>query len=104
MELSNFNKDKKVRRKPVMDMGNMVFGKVPPQSKELEEAVLAFESLVEKEPCIFIINTEFESPCPFNVSPKVSVEALEIEYTPGTSTCPLPSDGAGKKVAIVVFN
>ena len=64
MELSNFNKDKKVRRKPVMDMGNMVFGKVPPQSKELEEAVLgaimleksAFDTVIEilKAECFYV--------------------------------------------------
>ncbi len=64
MELSNFNKDKKIRRKPVMDMGNMVFGKVPPQSKELEEAVLgaimleksAFDTVIEilKAECFYV--------------------------------------------------
>ena len=37
MDLSNLNKDRKARRKPTLDMGNMVFGKVPPQSKDLEE-------------------------------------------------------------------
>jgi len=40
MELSNLNKDRKFRKKPGVDLGNMVFGKVPPQAKELEEAVL----------------------------------------------------------------
>jgi replicative DNA helicase len=40
MDLSNFNKDRKVRRKPSADLGSMVFGKVPPQSRELEEAIL----------------------------------------------------------------
>ena len=64
MELSNFNKDKKVRRKPTLDMGNMVFGKVPPQSKELEEAVLgaimleksAFDTVIEilKAECFYV--------------------------------------------------
>jgi len=35
-----FTNDRKVRRKSSVDMGSMVFGKVPPQSKELEEVVL----------------------------------------------------------------
>ena len=33
MELTNLNKDRKVRRKPSIDLGNMVFGKVPPPVK-----------------------------------------------------------------------
>ena len=35
MDLTNLNKDRKTRRKPSLDFGNMVFGKVPPQAKEL---------------------------------------------------------------------
>ncbi len=40
MELTNLNKDRKIRRKPAVDMNTMVFGKIPPQAKELEEAIL----------------------------------------------------------------
>src|SRR4051812_18465073 len=40
MDLTNFNKDRKNRKKPVIDLSTMVYGKVPPQAKELEEAVL----------------------------------------------------------------
>ncbi len=40
MEFTNVNKDRKVRRKTNNDGGSMVFGKIPPQAKELEEAVL----------------------------------------------------------------
>jgi replicative DNA helicase len=40
MEFTNLNKDRKARRKPSLDMGAMVFGKIPPQAKELEEAIL----------------------------------------------------------------
>ena len=63
MELTNLNKDRKVRRKPSIDLGNMVFGKVPPQSKELEEAILgaimleksAFDTVIEilKPECFY---------------------------------------------------
>jgi len=39
MDLTSLNKDRK-RRKPAIDLSTMVYGKVPPQAKELEEAVL----------------------------------------------------------------
>ena len=64
MELTNFNKDKKLRRKALPDLGNMMYGKVPPQAKELEEAVLgaimleksAFDTVVEilKPECFYV--------------------------------------------------
>jgi replicative DNA helicase len=40
MDLENLNKGRKVRRKPSLELGSMVFGRVPPQAKELEDAVL----------------------------------------------------------------
>lgn len=40
MELQNINPDKKSRKKPAEDITRMVYGKVSPQAKELEEAVL----------------------------------------------------------------
>lgn len=64
MALSNFNKDKIARRKPSLDMGQMVFGKIPPQAKELEEAILgammlekgAFDTVAEilKPECFYM--------------------------------------------------
>ncbi len=64
MELTNLGKDRKTRRKSTLDLGNMVFGKVPPQSKELEEAVLgaimleksAFDTVVGilKAECFYV--------------------------------------------------
>jgi replicative DNA helicase len=64
MELTNFNKDKKLRRKPFPETGNMIFGKIPPQAKELEEAVLgaimlektAFDTVAEilKPECFYV--------------------------------------------------
>ena len=42
MDLTNLNLNKdrnKMRRKPAVDLSTMVYGKVPPQAKELEEAV-----------------------------------------------------------------
>ena len=63
MEFTNLNKDRKTRRKPTVDLGSMVFGKVQPQAKELEEAVLgaimleksAFDTVVEllKPECFY---------------------------------------------------
>jgi replicative DNA helicase len=40
MDLTNLNKDRKTKRKAPLDLTTMVYGKVPPQAKELEEAVL----------------------------------------------------------------
>ncbi|MBC7936038.1 MAG: replicative DNA helicase [Rhizobacter sp.] len=64
MAVSNFNKDKLTRRKPSLDMGQMVFGKIPPQAKELEEAILgammlekgAFDTVAEilKPECFYM--------------------------------------------------
>jgi replicative DNA helicase len=64
MDLTNLNKDRKLRRKPSIDMSTMVYGKVPPQAKDLEEAVLgaimleksAFDTVVEilKPECFYV--------------------------------------------------
>ncbi len=64
MEIVNFNKDRKTRRKPSIDLTTMVYGKVPPQAKELEEAVLgaimleksAFDNVIEilKPECFYV--------------------------------------------------
>src|SRR5882757_5059735 len=61
----NFNKDRsKFRRKPAVDLSTMVYGKIPPQAKELEEAVLgaimleksAFDTVTEiiKPECFYV--------------------------------------------------
>jgi hypothetical protein len=69
MEITNFNKDKdrkgaSARRRPSIDLSTMVYGKVPPQAKDLEEAVLgavmlektAFDTVVEilKSECFYV--------------------------------------------------
>src|SRR5688572_9090125 len=65
MELTNLNKDRKsTRRKPSIDISTMVYGKVPPQAKDLEEAVLgaimleksAFDTVIEilKPECFYV--------------------------------------------------
>ncbi len=65
MELTNLNKDKsRQKRKSTLDLGTMVYGKVPPQAKDLEEAVLgaimleksAFDTVVEilKPECFYV--------------------------------------------------
>lgn len=40
MDLSNLNKDRKDRKKTQLDLSTMVYGKVPPQARDLEEAIL----------------------------------------------------------------
>src|ERR1700712_5299818 len=64
MELSNLNKDRGIRRTAPTDMGTMMYGKIPPQARELEEAVLgaillekaAFDTVVEilKPECFYV--------------------------------------------------
>src|SRR5580692_7989769 len=67
MDLTNLNLNKdrsKMRRKPSVDLSTMVYGKIPPQAKELEEAVLgaimleksAFDTVVEilKPECFYL--------------------------------------------------
>ncbi len=64
MDLTNLNKDRKQRRKSTLDLGTMVYGKVPPQAKDLEEAVLgaimleknAFDAVIEilKPECFYV--------------------------------------------------
>src|SRR6476659_8642986 len=65
MDLTNLNKDRKTRRKSSsLELGSMMYGKVPPQAKELEEAVLgaimleksAFDTVVEilKPECFYV--------------------------------------------------
>lgn len=63
MEITNLNKDRKNRRKTSADLSTMVYGKVPPQAKDLEDAVLgaimldksAFDTVVEilKPECFY---------------------------------------------------
>lgn len=64
MDLTNLNKDRKNRRKSAPDLSSMMYGKVPPQAKDLEEAVLgavmleksAFDSVIEilKPECFYV--------------------------------------------------
>ncbi len=64
MDLTNINKERKQKRRSSIDLGTMVYGKVPPQAKDLEEAVLgaimleksAFDTVVEilKPECFYV--------------------------------------------------
>jgi replicative DNA helicase len=64
MDLTNLNRDRKNRRKSPVDLSTMVYGKVPPQAKDLEEAVLgaimlekgAFDTVIEilKPECFYV--------------------------------------------------
>lgn len=63
MEIVNQNKDRRTRRKSSIDLSTMVYGKVPPQARDLEEAVLgaimleksAFDTIIEilKPECFY---------------------------------------------------
>lgn len=50
MDLSNLNKDRKDRRKTSIDLSKLVYGKVPPQAKDLEGAILGAIML---QPAVF---------------------------------------------------
>ena len=64
MDLSNINKDRKQKRRTAIDLGTMVYGKVPPQARELEEVVLgaimleknAIDAVIEilKPECFYV--------------------------------------------------
>lgn len=65
MELLNINRDKKRRTSKSTDLSPLAYGKIPPQAKELEEAVLgaimleksAFDSLIDtnlKPECFYV--------------------------------------------------
>src|SRR5688500_6870485 len=64
MDLTNLNKDRKQKRRSSIDLGTMVYGKLPPQAKDLEEAVLgaimlekgAFDTVIEilKPECFYV--------------------------------------------------
>lgn len=64
MDLTNINKERKQRRKSAPDLSTMVYGKLPPQAKDLEEAVLgaimleknAFDAVIEilKPECFYV--------------------------------------------------
>src|SRR3954471_522246 len=66
MDITNLNRDrdKKNRRKTAPDLSTMIYGKVPPQAKDLEEAVLgaimlekgAFDTIIEilKPECFYV--------------------------------------------------
>src|SRR5215467_13143447 len=64
MAVPNINKDRAQRRKSAVDLSTMVYGKIPPQAKDLEEAVLgaimlesgAFDTVVEilKPECFYL--------------------------------------------------
>ena len=55
MDLTNLNTDRKSRRKSgSLELGTMMFGKIPPQAKDLEEAVLG-AIMLEKNAFDFVI-------------------------------------------------
>lgn len=61
MEITNLNRDKK-RRKSSVDLSTMVYGKVPPQAKELEEAVLG-AIMLEKSAFDALVDTNLKPEC-----------------------------------------
>ena len=64
MALTDLNKDRKIRRKTTADINPLFYGKLQPQAKELEEAILgaimleksAFDTVIEilKPECFYV--------------------------------------------------
>ena len=72
MELINTSRDRK-KRKPSLDISTMVYGKIPPQARELEEAVLG---------AIMLEKSAFDSLTDTNLKPECFyVEAHQIIFT-----------------------
>ena len=72
MELTNINRDRK-KRKSSVDISTMVYGKIPPQARELEEAVLG---------AIMLEKSAFDSLTDTNLKPECFyVEAHQIIYS-----------------------
>jgi replicative DNA helicase len=55
-------RDKKRRSKPTVDLNSMILGKIPPQAKELEEAVLG-AIMLEKSAFDTLIDTNLKPEC-----------------------------------------
>lgn len=86
MDVKNFNKGI-VRKKPGFDSGMMALGKVPPQSKELEEAILgaimlekaAFDTVVEiLKPECFYVDAHQEV---YKAMQSLAIKSLPIDMT-----------------------
>ena len=86
MDVKNFNKGI-VRKKPAFDSGMMALGKVPPQSKELEEAILgaimlekaAFDTVVEiLKPECFYVDAHQEV---YKAMQSLAIKSLPIDMT-----------------------
>lgn len=62
MDLTNLNKDRKAKRKSgTLEISTMMYGKVPPQAKDLEEAILG-AVMIEKD-CFYLVKDILEAEC-----------------------------------------
>lgn len=73
MEIINSNRTRQKRNKPTLDLSSMVYGKIPPQAKELEEAVLG---------AIMLERSAFDTLTDTNLKPECFyVEAHQLIFT-----------------------
>jgi replicative DNA helicase len=75
MEIVNLNKDRK-RRKSNLDLSTMVYGKIPPQAKDLEEAVLG-AIMLEKSAFDSVIDTNIKPECFYVEAHQVIFSAMQ---------------------------
>jgi replicative DNA helicase len=76
MELTNLNRDKKRRKAAGIDLSTMVYGKVPPQAKELEEAVLG-AIMLEKSAFDSLIDTNLKPECFYVEAHQIIFQAMQ---------------------------
>ncbi len=73
MDLTDKNKDSKNKRKPgALDLGTMMYGKVPPQARELEDAILG--AIMLDKSAFFVAHEILKPECFY-------VEANQVIFT-----------------------
>ncbi|MBS1627983.1 MAG: replicative DNA helicase [Bacteroidetes bacterium] len=82
MEITNINRDKK-RRKSSIDVSTLVYGKIPPQAKELEEAVLG-AVMLEKSAFDSLIDTNLKPECFYVEAHQIIFKAMQDMQQRGT--------------------
>ena len=80
--VNNLNRDKK-RRKSSIDLSTMVYGKVPPQARELEEAVLG-AIMLEKAAFDSLVDTNLKPECFYVEAHQIIFKAMQDMQQRGT--------------------
>lgn len=74
MEIINTNRDRK-KRKPGIDVSTIMYGKIPPQARELEEAVLG-AIMLEKSAFDTLTDTNLQAECFYVEAHQIIFQAM----------------------------